>query len=80
MKKVLSIDFIYRDFVNKVSLTDLEKQVLDKYIKNDSIVKISIDVGMSYSSVSRTINEIKNKYENYKKIELVKLTLLSEKK
>ena len=80
MKKILSIDFIYRDFINKVNLTDLEKQVLDKYIKNDSIVKISIDVGMSYSSVSRTINEIKSKYEKYKKIELVKSTLLSEKK
>ena len=40
MKKELVIRQIYDDFTNKVILTDREKEVLIKYIKGDSIVKI----------------------------------------
>lgn len=79
MKKTLSLDIIYNDFINKVKLSNNEKEILDRYLRNESLVKISIDVSLSYSSVSRVISDLKTKYENYKKLELVKLTLLSEK-
>lgn len=79
MKKTLSLDIIYNDFITKVKLSEIEKEVLDHYLNNDSIVKISMDVSLSYSTVSRIICDLKLKYENYKKIELVKLTLLSDK-
>ena len=79
MKKTLSLDIIYNDFINKVKLSNNEKEILDRYLRNESLVKISIDVSLSYSSVSRVISDLKIKYENYKKLELVKLTLLSEK-
>lgn len=79
MKKALSLDIIYNDFINKVKLSSVEKEILDKYLRNESIVKISIDVSLSYSSVSRVISNLKSKYESYKKMEIVKIGLLNSK-
>lgn len=79
MKKALSLDIIYNDFINKVKLSNTEKEILDKYLRNESIVKISIDVSLSYSSVSRVISNLKSKYESYKKMEIVKIGLLNSK-
>ena len=79
MKRALSLDIIYNDFINKVKLSDIEMNVLNKYLKSESLVKISMDVALSYSSVSRIISNLKIKYENYRKLEIVKLDLLSNK-
>ena len=79
MKKALSLDIIYNDFINKVTLSSTEKDILDRYLRNESIVKISIDVSLSYSSVSRVISNLKSKYESYKKMEIVKIGLLNSK-
>ena len=79
MKKALSLEMIYNDFITKVKLSDIERDILDKYLKSESLVKISMDVSLSYSSVSRTISTLKIKYENYKKMEIAKITLLNEK-
>ena len=76
MKKELANKQIYDDFMSKTILTDNEKEVLIRYIKNYSIVKIAEDTLQSTTSVSRTISSIKEKYDNYKKLELVKLMLL----
>lgn len=75
MKKELCIKQIYNDFLDKVFLNDIEKQVLDLYIKNDSIIKISSELSISTATVSRIIAEIKNKYKNYKKLEIAKLDI-----
>lgn len=80
MKKDLAIKQLYDDFIIKVTLSDNEKDILDRYIRNDSIVKISMDTSQSYSTVSRTIVILKNKYDTYKNLELAKLTLLQKKK
>lgn len=79
MKKTLSLDVIYNDFISKVKLSNSEKDILDRYLKNESLVKISMDVSLSYSSVSRIISNLKSKYENYKQLEMVKTKLLNEK-
>lgn len=79
MRKILSLEVIYNDFISKVKLSENEKDVLDRYLKNDSLVRISMDLSLSYSSVSRIISNLKIKYENYKKLELAKLSLLNEK-
>lgn len=79
MKKELAIKQIFNDFTNKTILTDNEKDILIRYIKNDSIVKISNDTSQSQSSVSRTIAMLKEKYNNYKKLEIAKLILLQGK-
>ena len=76
MKKELSIKQIYNDFINKVVLTKDDKDVLDLYIKNNSIVNIANNLCISTSTVSRIIFDIKEKYNKYKKLEIAKLKLL----
>lgn len=79
MKKTLSLEVIYNDFINKVKLSEYEKEILDRYLRNESLIKISMEISLSYSSVSRIISNLKTKYENYRKMEIVKLDLLREK-
>ena len=76
MKKELANKQIFNDFVGKTILTDNEMDVLVRYIKNDSIVKIANDTSQGTTTVSRTIASIKEKYKRYKKLELAKLMLL----
>ena len=80
MKTQLAVNQIYDDFISKVILTDYEREILDKYIHGDTYVKMALDTTQSYSTVSRTINELKRKYDIYRQIELTKLTLLQGKK
>ena len=80
MKKELAIKQIYDDFVSKAILTDNEKDILVRYIKNDSIVKIANDTKQGSATVSRVIASIKEKYENYKRLEIAKLILLTNDK
>jgi len=80
MKEDLAIKQLYDDFIIKVTLTDNEKDILDRYIRGDTYVNMSMETKQSYSNVSRTINDLKNKYEVYKQLELIKLNLLQRKK
>ena len=59
MKKELANKQIYDDFVSKTILTDNEQDVLIRYIKNDTLVKIAEDTRQSTSSSSRTLASIK---------------------
>lgn len=79
MKEDLAIKQLYDDFIIKVTLTDNEKDILDRYVKGDTYVKMSIDTKQSYSNIARTINDLKYKYEIYKKLELIRLNLLMKK-
>lgn len=79
MKEDLAIKQLYDDFIIKVTLTDNEKDILDRYIKGDTYVNMSMETQQSYSNVSRTISDLKNKYEIYKQLELIKLNLLQKK-
>jgi DNA-directed RNA polymerase specialized sigma subunit len=63
---------IYNDFIDKVILSDDEKQILDLLIKKKSIVQISQELNISDSTVSRIIKDLKEKYKNYKAIEIAK--------
>lgn len=76
MKKELANKLIYDDFINKTILSEIEKEVLIKYIKGESIVKIATDITQGTATVSRIISQLKIKYKNYKQLELTKLLLL----
>ena len=76
MKKDLSSIQIFDDFVSKTILNDNEKEILIRYIKGDSIVKIAQDLAQGTATVSRIISQLKEKYSNYRKLELAKLLLL----
>lgn len=80
MKKELSLKQIYDDFINKVILTDQEKEVLDLYIRNYSILKISDITSQGTTTVSRIIADIKDKYKNYKKLEIERLKIFEKEK
>lgn len=80
MKKELAIKQIFDDFANKTFLTDNEKDILIRYIKNDSIIKIADNTMQSTSSVSRTIADLKEKYNKYKQLEIAKLNILEQRK
>ena len=77
MKKDLAIKQIFDDFTDKIMLSDNEKDVLKRYIKNDSIVKIANDTTQGTATISRIIASIKEKYDKYKKLEIAKLKLLT---
>lgn len=76
MRKELSVKQIFDDFVSKTILNDDEIEILVKYIKKESIVKIANDTKQSTATISRVIAELKTKYDNYKKLEIAKLLLL----
>ena len=76
MKKELANKYLYDDFVSKSMLTDNEKDVLIRYISNDSIVKIAEDTQQGTTTISRVIATLKDKYSDYKKMELAKMSLL----
>lgn len=72
MYKTLSNKVIYNDFKEKVLLTDDEIKVLDMLLKRYTLVKIGMELDMSDRNVSRVIKRIREKYEDYKKIEIAK--------
>lgn len=76
MRKEIANKQIYDDFISKTILTDNEKDILMRYIRNDSLVKIAEDTKQSTATISRVIASIKDKYNNYKKLELAKLMIL----
>lgn len=80
MKKDLAVKQIYDDFISKTILNDNEKDILLRYIKDDTIVKIANDTSQSTSSVSRIIADLKEKYQKYKDLELAKLILFQNDK
>ena len=72
MVKELSNKIVFDDFVNKMILTDDEKEVLKMLVKKYSRVKISQEICMSARNIARITKALKEKYKNYKKIELAK--------
>ena len=80
MKKELCIKQIYDDFISKVILTEQEKEVLDLYIKDYSILRIADITSQGTTTVSRAIAEVKDKYKKYKKLEIERLKILDNEK
>lgn len=78
MKTELAIKQIYEDFISKVMLDNDEKQVLDMFLKNYSYIKIGDHIGMSDRNVGRIMRTVKQKYENYRKLEVSKLELFKK--
>ena len=59
MKKELASLQILNDFLSKTILNDNEIEVLKRYIKNETIVKIANDTSQSTATVSRIIADLK---------------------
>ena len=78
MVEKLKINAIYNDFLNSVRLTKEQVKILDMMINKDSIVKISMEIGVSQRTVSYEIKKIKELYKQYYDMQLFKVKILSE--
>lgn len=78
MVEKLKIKAIYDDFVRNVFLTEEQIKILNMLINGDSIVKISMEIGMSERTVGYEIRKLKNLYKAYYSLQITKTLLLKE--
>lgn len=78
MVEKLKVKAIYEDFVKNISLTNEQIKILDMLIKRESIVKISMEIGVSQRTIGYEIRKLKNLYNDYCKVQLSKTLLLIE--
>ncbi len=76
MVEKLRIKAIYDDFLRNVSLTDEQIRILNMLIKKETIVKISMEIGISVRTANYEIRKLKNIYEDYYDLQLSKTILL----
>ena len=63
-------------FVSKVKLTDEQIRILDMMINKNKIIKMSLEIGVSTSTIDNEIRKIKNLYNKYLQLEIVKMISL----
>lgn len=76
MIEKLRIKALYDDFVNKVKLTEEQKRILDMMINKDTIIKISLEIGVSERTIKYETKKIKQLYNNYLQMEITKMISL----
>jgi len=76
MIEKLRINAVYRDFLENVTLTKEQKQILDMLINKESTVKISMEIGMSQRNVGYEISKLKRLYKDYYDMQLYRVMLL----
>ena len=76
MVEKLKVKAIYDDFISKVTLNDEQKRILDMLINRDTIVKMSLEIGVSQRTINYEIKKIKKLYENYLQMEISKMISL----
>jgi len=76
MIEKLRIKAVYNDFLENVNLTQEQIKILDMLINKDSIVKISMEVGMSQRNVGYEIRKLKDLYKDYYDMQLYRVMLL----
>ena len=76
MVEKLRIKALYDDFVDKVKLTEEQKRILDMMLNKDTIIKISLEIGVSERTIKYEIKKIKQLYNNYLQMEISKMISL----
>lgn len=76
MIEKLKIKAIYDDFLSNVKLNEEQKKILDMLLAKESVVKISIEIGVSERTVSYEIKKIKELYKSYYNLQLSKTLML----
>ena len=76
MLEKLKIKAIYQDFIENVHLTIEQKKILDMLINKDTIVKISMEIGVSQRTINYEIKKLKKLYEDYYNLQMCKTMLL----
>lgn len=78
MIEKLKMKAIYDDFLSNVHLTEEQKRILDMLINKDSIIKISMEIGISQRTVGYEIKKIKDLYNKYYDMQLFKAKMLTK--
>lgn len=78
MIEKLKIRAIYDDFIRNVALTDEQIRILDMMINKDTVVKMSLEIGVSQRTIGYEIKKIKKLYENYYQMQLFRMLMLIE--
>ena len=78
MVEKLKINAIYNDFLNSVKLSEEQIKILNMVMNKDSIVKISMEIGISQRTVSYEIKKIKDLFNKYYEMQLFKAEMLSK--
>ena len=76
MVEKLKVKAIYDDFLRNVSLTDEHIAILNRLIQKDTIVKISMEIGVSERTVNYEIKKLKKLYQDYYNLQLSKIVWL----
>lgn len=76
MIEKLRIKALYDDFINKVKLTDEQIRILNMMLNKDTIIKISLEIGVSERTIKYEIKKIKELYNNYLQLEITKMISL----
>lgn len=76
MIEKLKVKALYDDFVSKVSLTDEQKRILNMMINKDTIVKMSLEIGVSTRTIDNEVRKIKDLYNKYLQLEIIKMISL----
>jgi len=76
MQEKLKIKAIYDDFLANVSLNDEQIRILNMYLNKESILKISMEIGVSERTIGYEIKKIKQLYDDYYKVMITKAYLL----
>lgn len=76
MIEKLKIKAIYDDFLANVNLSEEQIKILDMLINKETLIKISLEIGVSQRTISYEIRKIKNLYKNYCNLQISKTLLL----
>lgn len=76
MVEKLRVKAIYDDFIANVKLTDEQIKIIDMLIAKETIVKISMEIGMSQRSVGYEIRKLKDMFNDYTLLQTWKAMLL----
>lgn len=76
MVEKLKIKAIYDDFLANVNLTEEQIKILDMLINKESLIKISLEIGVSQRTISYEIKKIKDLYKDYCNLQVSKTLLL----
>ena len=76
MIEKLRVKAIYDDFKKNVSLTDEQIRILDMLINKDTIVKISLEIGVCERTINYEIKKLKKLYNDYYNLQLTKALML----
>lgn len=78
MLEKLKIKVVYNDFIENVNLTDEQIRILNMLINRDTILKISMEIGVSERTISTEVKKLKKLYNDYYALQLSKMLLLLE--